>query len=370
MQAKGLRRIGYADIPGGGKVIVCDGYAYVGHLKPPNGTSILDVRDPAHPKLVAELGGLPANTHTHKVEVRGELLFVNVEQLKGTTGPFQGGLKVYDIRDRTRPREMAFYKTGGRGIHRFTLDDQYAYVSTEMEGYRGAITLILDMRDPLRPTEVSRWWLPGQWIAGGEQPTWDGPGYRTHHPIRLAERLYVSLVFGGMATLDISDISRPRLVGRFRWSPSYQNSTHTALPVPFPLANRRWVIAVEEDVTENVWEDPPACVWMVDATDEANPIPVSTYQVPFTGFPTVGRFGAHQPWEGFDGTRLYVTWFSGGLRVLDYADPYRVVEVGHYVPDPAPGQPVVQSNDVWRDERGLLYLLDRHRGLEILEATA
>lgn len=369
MQARGVRVIGHADIPGGGKVIVRDGYAYIGHLRPPHGTSILDVRDPARPKLVAEVGGLPPNTHTHKVEVRDDLLFVNVEQLKGTSGPFQGGIKVYNVSQRSRPREVAFYRTGGRGVHRFSLDDRYAYVSTEMEGYRGAITVILDMRDPLRPEEVSRWWLPGQWTGGREEPSWQGPAHRTHHPIRLGERLYVSLVFGGMAILDIGDIRRPRLVGRFRWSPSYHNSTHTTLPVPFPLKNRRWVIVVEEDVTEDTWEDPPACVWMVDVTDETNPIPVSTYQLSFEGFPRMGRFGAHQPWEGFDGTRLYVTWFSGGLRVLDCADPFRVVEVGHYIPDPAPDQAVIQSNDVWRDERGLVYLLDRHRGLDILEST-
>ena len=32
-----------------------NGYAYVGHIDPPYGTSIVDVHDPKHPKLVSQL---------------------------------------------------------------------------------------------------------------------------------------------------------------------------------------------------------------------------------------------------------------------------------------------------------------------------
>ena len=39
------------------------------------------------------------------------------------------------------------------------------------------------------------------------------------------------------------------------------------------------------------------------------------------------------------------------------------------MPTPAPGMPRVQSNDVTTDDRGLIYLLDRLRGLTILERT-
>ena len=28
--------------------------------------------------------------------------------------------------------------------------------------------MILDMQNPERPEEVGRWWIPGQWQAGGE----------------------------------------------------------------------------------------------------------------------------------------------------------------------------------------------------------
>ncbi len=41
-------------------------------------------------------------------------------------------------------------------------------------------------------------------------------------------------------------------------------------------------------------------------------------------------------------------------------------EVASYMPEPAPGKRVC-SNDVFQDERGLIYLIDRFRGLHILE---
>ena len=47
--ARNVRRIGSLDIPGGGQVVVQDGYAFVGHMKPPHGTTIIDVSDPAAP---------------------------------------------------------------------------------------------------------------------------------------------------------------------------------------------------------------------------------------------------------------------------------------------------------------------------------
>ena len=39
---KGLKVVGYFDCPGGGQVVARDGTAYVGHVKPPNGTTTAD----------------------------------------------------------------------------------------------------------------------------------------------------------------------------------------------------------------------------------------------------------------------------------------------------------------------------------------
>jgi hypothetical protein len=43
-------------------------------------------------------------------------------------------------------------------------------------------------------------------------------------------------------------------------------------------------------------------------------------------------------------------------------------EIGYYVPLPGKGQKIVMSNDVFRRDDGLLFLVDRYDGLEILES--
>jgi hypothetical protein len=64
-----------------------------------------------------------------------------------------------------------------------------------------------------------------------------------------------------------------------------------------------------------------------------------------------------------------VAWFAHGLRVVDIAKPHAPKEVAYYLPDVPQGSQRVQSNDVTVDERGLIYLYDRLRGLHILERT-
>ena len=65
---KGLRQVGYYDCAGGGQVVVADGIAYIGHMRSPHGTSIVDVRDPRNCRSSPTIG-MPPGTHSHKVRV-------------------------------------------------------------------------------------------------------------------------------------------------------------------------------------------------------------------------------------------------------------------------------------------------------------
>jgi hypothetical protein len=67
------------------------------------------------------------------------------------------------------------------------------------------------------------------------------------------------------------------------------------------------------------------------------------------------------------GTLVHTVWFGGGLRIIDVADPLSPREVGHFIPEPVAGRAAPQSNDVALDERGLIYVIDRHVGFDILE---
>jgi hypothetical protein len=69
----------------------------------------------------------------------------------------------------------------------------------------------------------------------------------------------------------------------------------------------------------------------------------------------------------FTGTIIPFAWFAQGLRIVDFADPFRPREVGYYETDPPPGCERASSNDVTMDDRGLIYVTDRQRGVHIVE---
>ena len=74
-----VRRIGRIEIPGGGQVRVEGQHVYVGHMKPPHGTTIVDVSDPTRPEVVTSLQLEGTQSHSHKVRVAGNLMITNVE---------------------------------------------------------------------------------------------------------------------------------------------------------------------------------------------------------------------------------------------------------------------------------------------------
>mgnify|MGYP000656691069 CR=1 FL=1 len=104
--SKNVRQIGRTDLEGGGQVVVENGYAYVGHMNPPHGTSILDVKDPKHPKVIAQVE-IPRGVHSHKVRVSGDVMLVNLERYQSKEKQ-PTGLKIFDISNREQPKEIAF----------------------------------------------------------------------------------------------------------------------------------------------------------------------------------------------------------------------------------------------------------------------
>src|SRR3972149_10262069 len=266
--ARNVTRLAHLDLPGGGQVCVDGNYAYVGHVVGKSGsdTTIPDVADPKRPKVVGTLKQDHPDSHSHKVRVVGDIMIVNVEQnstgmgrraedlhhvrarlqrssrREPTEGELEralklkqgelplllkthksgyacGGFKIYDISDRAAPRLLAYQKTGGVGVHRFDMDENYAYISTEMEGYLGNILVTYDIRDPRQPAEVSRRWLPGQHIAGGETPTWHERSHRLHHALRRGDRMWAGVWQAGMRIVDVSHITPPRTIGAYNYHP-------------------------------------------------------------------------------------------------------------------------------------------------------
>ncbi len=112
-------------------------------------------------------------------------------------------------------------------------------------------------------------------------------------------------------------------------------------------------------------------MWIVDITDEQHPMPVATWRVPHD--------------EPFNAMLVRRAPATGDRRRQPHPGDVvrrRVARGRHLEPVPAgggrtpscpapgAGQKIVQSNDVFVDKaRGLVYLIDRLNGLDILEFT-
>ena len=416
---KNIKRVGHIGIPGGGQIVVDGNYAYVGHMKPPHGTTILDVADPKRPKILSMIELPDFYSHTHKVRVVGDLMFTNVEQndrhflrisdqLENTRirlnetlgrqptdtefadglgidskrlpeleavlkrGYENGGFKIYDISDKYSPKLLSHTKTYGFGVHRFDVDEDYAYMSTEMEGYVGNILVNYDISNPIKPEEVSRWWMEGQHLAGGETPTWSGYTNRLHHAMRVGNEMWAAVWHAGFRVIDVTNISSPKTIASYNYHPPFPEPTHTVMPVPNLVSGRRIAIAVDEEHAHTPPGRLHGFMWVFDVTDFSDIKALSAFDVseldsPWSRAP--GLFGAHQFREKIDDTLIYLTWFAGGLRVVDVADPMNPSEVAHFIPSPAGNEVAPQTNDVDVDKNGLIYLIDRNYGMDILEMT-
>lgn len=367
-QARGVREVGWVDCAGGGQITVEKGIAYVGHMSAPHGTSIFDVRDPKNVKALASIE-MPKGTHSHKVHSKDGIMVVNHEQAGQPSPDWRGGFGVYDVSDPSKPKPITRWETVGTGMHRFSFDGRYLYGSPTLEGYVGNVMGIFDLKDPAKPELVGKWHMPGQWTAGGETPSWQATHHRCHHPLRLGNRLYTSYWQGGFVIIDISDMRKPKFVSGLDWSPPFPCPTHSAVPVPFEIGGRKILLVADEDVMHQ-FEGPPAFLWVVDITQEDRPVPFASFQVEeLDGTPQPKHSGCHQPIENITGTEIPAAWFMQGLRIIDIGRPRAPKEVARFVPDAPQGFDHPLSNDVFVDDRGLIFLLDRQRGFHILERT-
>jgi len=359
---------------------------YIAHEGPPKNFTGVDVSDPRNPKLVVQTD-LPHNgVRSNSLAIVGDLMLVAFQTYQAGDTP--AGVGVYDISAPEEPRQISHFDTSGptsRGAHcLWWVDGRYAHVSTGAGDFvptnpkDDQFYMIVDVGDPTNPREAGRWWLPGTRQGDSEAPPERQPrdvGFRLHngnvYPER-PDRAYLGYIDAGAIILDVSDMANPTMISRVDYHPPFPGFSHTALP----LFGRELMIVSDEAVTEDC-SDYPKLTWVMDIRQETNPVIISTFPMPpkeeFCG--RGGRFGSHNIHEN---QPLDVSWssdtiivsacFNAGVRVHDIRDPFRPDEVAYYIPPVPAGTNGVNINDVYVDENGLIYAIDRKKGgLYILE---
>jgi hypothetical protein len=363
---------------------------WLAHESAPKNFTAVDVSDPRAPKIVVQTDLPQPHMRSNSLEVSGDLMAVAYQCKQ--PGQTPAGFELFDISVPEQPKSIAFFDASGpfsRGVHQLWFcDGEFVHMSAGAADFQTHDQLddqcyrIVDVRSPAKPVEVGRWWLPGTRV-GDEVPPPSRHvkgadfGFRAHntnvYPQR-PDRCYLGYLDAGMIILDIADKANPQVVSRWDNSPPYVGFTHTVLP----LFERQLFVVTDESVVDDA-ADWPKLVWIVDGRSEQNPVPIATCPPPpYDEFAARGgRFGAHNLHENVpvptsyqSETLIFGTWFNGGLRAYDLSDPYRPTEAAYFVPDAPNGSPTgaIQLNDVFVDERGIVYTVDRHvGGLYILE---
>jgi hypothetical protein len=381
-----------------------------------NGTSVLDVTDPAHPKYIAHI---PGQEGTYE---RGGAQMVRV--CDGRSLPRGDPNAVYMLRtfggqaheiwNVTDPAHPSLINRieGVRDTHKnwWECDTGIAYLVSAAPGWRAKrMTMVYDLSDPAHPIKIREFGLPGQEPGStGEVPT------DLHGPISTGpagNRIYFGYGTNKGGMLQIVD--RDRLlhggkeptpenlrypeVGRLALSPL--NGAHTTFPMPkMPIAEfahdknpTRDIVMIVDEAIANECQEPRQMVWFADVSIESKPVMISSYTVPEESghfCDRGGRFGSHSSNESmapiFYKKLAFITFFNAGVRALDVRDPYHPKEVGYFIPSitvatdkrciKIDGQErckiAIQSNNVETDERGYIYVVDRaNTGLHILDLT-
>jgi len=374
-------------LPNGQRVL------FVAHESGPKDFSIVDVTEPSEPKVILQTDIPDPRVRSNSLALVDDILLVAYQAgLHPSPDNFnieKAGMGVFDVSDIENPRQIGFFKTSGdhsRGVHYvWFVDGRYAHLSTGMPDSTPThpgddqFYVIVDLADPTRPQEVGRWWLPGTQQGDDAPPPTHhqqfDAGFRTHninvYPER-PDRAYVGYIDGGVIILDISDMSRPEMISRIDYHPPFPGFTHTALP----LFDRDLLIVTDECIKFDL-EDWPKRIWVLDIREESNPVMISSFPTPSPeAYSYKGaRLGAHNiheneplPTSWFSSDIIVGTFFSGGVRAYDISDPFRPEEVAYCVPDAPEGCVSIMINDLYVDERGLVYALDRIKGgLYIME---
>jgi hypothetical protein len=410
--------------------------AYVGHhggrarnpltgADEDNGTSVVDVTDPARPRYLAHIPGPAGGTEQGGAQMARVCERGGRSYLLRTYGNAipNSGHEVWDVTDPAKPQKTSTVVTGLTSTHKnwWECDTGIAYlVSGDLvkadplqpgpSGWRTwRMTKIYDLSDPAQPVFIRDFGLAGQ------EPGSTGPvtvAHGVHGPIVLRNRVYFAYGTSGEGLLQIVDrgklLTGPREptaanlntpeISRLWMSPNWGG--HTSFPIlKVPIADwapntkdrvRDFVFLVSESIANECRESRHAS-FVVDITTETRPFSVATFEVPESrgGFcRRGGRFGPHSSSESFApifyGKLMFVAYFNAGVRAVDVRNPYAPREAAFYIPATTERTAercvttngtrsckiAIQTNNVEADERGFVYLADRaNTGLHIVRLT-
>jgi hypothetical protein len=328
----------------------------------------------------------------------GDLAAVGIQRCGSGSGAGFRGLALYDVTTPSAPRPLGRLHSGARtrGVHELSVvqrADGRVLALTSVPhslfetGRRRGDVRIVDVSDPRRPRELADWDFRRDGPRADRRPLVARRGEHeilahSVFPFDRGRKAYVSHWDAGEVFLDLADPARPRYLGRTAYPTGAHGNAHSAW---FSPDERLFVQNDEVGDFYHLGQERSAWGFqrIFDTTNPARPVPLGTFA---TESSVPGRDGRRRR-DGFYsvhnnvivGDVEVVSWYSDGVRIVSLADPRRPREIGYFVPPPrrdpqgfwiAPNgnrsMPLVWGVAVQGD---LVYASDINSGLWIFRAS-
>jgi PA domain-containing protein/LVIVD repeat-containing protein len=235
-----------------GDVWVHGDFAYVGTWSDPctgQGVKIIDVSDLNAPSLIGRLAARPGTSaedvivrHVDIPSFTGDLLATGIQRC-GEDPALDGqefGVEFWDVTDPTHPVKLAELGIahGGGGVHELDVfqrgDHVYALLAVPFAEWfdpiPGGDVRIVDASNPRVPVQVGEWGAGAHGLSPGPFFGQGSFGASYGHSVRASgngTKAYVSYWDLGVLTLNIGDVTNPRLVSRTRFEPTADGDAHS-----------------------------------------------------------------------------------------------------------------------------------------------
>src|SRR6266446_4484414 len=142
---------------------------WLAHESAPKNFTAVDVSDPRKPRVVVQTDLPQSHMRSNSLETCGNLMAVAYQTQKKGLQP--AGFELFDISAPEQPKSISFFDCSGptsRGVHQLWFcDGEYVHTASGAPDFTPTHPLddqfyrCIDVRNPSKPVEIGRWWLPG-----------------------------------------------------------------------------------------------------------------------------------------------------------------------------------------------------------------
>ena len=376
---RNMRIVANVPVAFGSDLELAGDYAFVGSYD--EGMVVIDISRPRQPRRVG-LFDCPGGQNDIQLSPNAKWAVMAIETRSNECHPGNEGTVVLDISEPAHPREVAFI---GRaelpyGSHNNTLDWPYLYVDQYVNEY--SQLEIFSLRDPANPEKV------GSIHYGGRDSHHD---LQVEHLPNGKDYAYAaSINFSDV--VDVTNPRNPRLVQQVKdpqvtishqAEANYDNSLLLVTDEYGGGLNTEVCGGTGDPAVSPPGTLPPA------VTDPASLGALHIYRLREDGklAGTTGPNGMTQPqkagifniryqpnteplagctihvfWQARNRDRLTTAWYGRGTRVVDYSRPSDARQLGYFIPEGA---------DTWsaKPHRGFIFTGDIVRGFDVLKYT-